>query len=148
MRRISKTSIKGRALDILRDNEGTSIVLVTIIAIIIITGVVILRVTTGSLWASADKQLSQDQAYEMATSLGEAIDSLIDEHKLALDAIYSQGGALMTDNNSGLANSSVSAAVSKVGDDYLVTVSSRVARSEYVFTASYSGSGTSYTRKS
>ena len=53
-------------------NEGSSIVLVTIIAIIIVTGIIILRVTTSSLWASADKQYNQDQAYMAATDKNEA----------------------------------------------------------------------------
>ena len=58
----------------LRGNEGTSIVFVSIIAVIVVTGIIILRVTTSSLWASADKQYNQDQAYMAATTLGEAID--------------------------------------------------------------------------
>ena len=72
MRRKGKKTMRNNYF--LRGNEGSSIVLVTIIAIIIVTGIIILRVTTSSLWASADKQYNQDQAYIAATSLGEAID--------------------------------------------------------------------------
>ena len=64
MRRYNKTSLFKRTSGILRDNEGTSLVLVSIIAIIIITGVVILHVTTSSLWASADLQKYQDQEFD------------------------------------------------------------------------------------
>ena len=77
MRRKGKNAIKNGF--VLRKNEGSSIVLVTIISIIIVTGVIILRVTTSSLWASADKQYNQDQAYMAATSLGEAVDVILYE---------------------------------------------------------------------
>ena len=81
-----KSTLDRRISDILQSENGTSIVFVSIIAIIVITGVVILRVTAGSLWASADKQYSQDKAYLMATSLGESIDALIDDGKIVLDS--------------------------------------------------------------
>ena len=78
MKRFSKTSVIKRTAGILRGNEGTSLILVSIIAILIITCVVILHVTTSSLWASADLQKYQDQAYVLATSMGDSIDDLVD----------------------------------------------------------------------
>ena len=77
MRRISKTSAGRRAAHILKSNDGASIVLVSIIAILVITAVVILRMSTSSLMAGSDKQYRQDQAYMMATSMGASLDNLI-----------------------------------------------------------------------
>ena len=73
MKRYNKTSLIKRTSSILRDNEGTSLLLVAVIAILIITGVVILRMTTTTLWAASDKQQYKDQAYVMATSLGDSL---------------------------------------------------------------------------
>ena len=84
MRRIEKMTIGRRAEGILRDNEGASLVLITVIAIIILTSVVILRVTTSTLWASADKQRTQDKAYVEATTMGASIDYLISDGTINL----------------------------------------------------------------
>ncbi len=145
-----KTSYGRRLTDILRGNEGTSLVLVTIIAIIIITGVVILRVTTSSLWASADKQVYQDQAYELATSMGESVDTLIDEGKIDLSLICGTDAAthqLAADSDTGIPNSEVAVTVRHNGSFYEVVTTAHVARATYIYTATYSGSGTSYTRQ-
>ena len=91
MKRFSKTSVIRRTAGILRGNEGTSLILVSIIAILIITCVVILHVTTGSLWASADLQKYQDQAYVLATSMGDSIDDLVDEGKINIASYNGQG---------------------------------------------------------
>ena len=151
MKRYNKTSLIKRTGSILRDNEGTSLLLVAVIAILIITGVVILRMTTTTLWAAADKQQYKDQAYVMATSLGDSLDQLIvDDKEIDLAAIYaSDDKALFTDNASaGDCNGTVTAVVGKRGENYVVTVTAKVANEqyEYVYTATYSGSGTSYTR--
>ena len=53
MRRKQHNSKQNRVYAVLRDKEGTSLVLVSIIAILVVTGVVILRITTSSLLASA-----------------------------------------------------------------------------------------------
>ena len=84
MKRKNKTSLIDRSSDILRGNEGASIVLVTIIAVIILTCIIVLRVTTSTLWASADKQYNQDQAYMLATTMGATIESLIQDKTIVL----------------------------------------------------------------
>ncbi len=134
-----KTTVSHSISSILRSNEGTSIVLVTIIAILIITGVVILRITTSSLWASADKQYNQDQAYVMATTLGTSVDNLIRDNSINL-ASYSSTVTWNVD-------SSV-ITIAPHGEGYLVTVTSKVGSASYVYSAYYAKSGRSgsYTR--
>ena len=78
MRRIRRDSLIKRTAGILRDNAGASLLLVSIMAIIVLTAVVILRVSTSTFLASSSRQLNQDQAYELAASLGESIDILIE----------------------------------------------------------------------
>lgn len=153
MNRTLKTEPSNRFTAQLRDNEGASIVLVTIIAILIITAVVILRTTTSALWASADKQLNQDQAYEMATSLGNSLDELIVNNKsVALADIAAGNGVIIPETAvSDLANASVSASVKPLNDEdnnrvYIVTVEAKVADATHEFSAQYSGSGTNYQR--
>ena len=149
MRRKKKTSSVCCATDILRNNEGTSLVLVSIIAIIILTGVVILRMTTNALWASADKQYFQDQAYESATSLGESLNSLIVSGQIPLNEYNydSRNTATLID---GLPRG-CSATVTKAIDVYTVIVVSEVGNAEYEYRATYlasnSSSGTRFTRQ-
>lgn len=148
MKRTMKTTPNRGIAAIIRGNEGASIVLVAIIAIIVITGVIILRTTTGALWAASDKQLYDDQAYEMATSLGNALDVLIVKEKcIALDS--SVGSLVPKTSDTGLPNSSIEANVTKEdsGNIYTVTVEAHVAHSTYIYTARYKGSDTSYTRE-
>ena len=151
MRLLNKKKISNRAAAILRGNEGASIVLVTIIAILIVTGVIILRVTTSALWASADKQLNQDQAYEMATSMGNSIDVLIiTEKDIKLDEISQSNGVIInkTDINE-LPDGTIEANVTRDSNTgvYTVTVEAHVAHASYVYTAKYTGSGTNYKRQ-
>lgn len=153
MTRKHKTQSGNRFTAVLRDNEGASIVLVTIIAILIITAVIILRTTTSALWASADKQLNQDQAYEMATSLGNSLDELIVTNKsIALSEIASGTGVIIPKTDvSELAHASVSASVKPLNDEdsnrvYIVTVEAKVANATHYYSAQYSGSGTNYQR--
>lgn len=153
MNRRFKTKPDNRFTAILRGNEGASIVLVTIIAILIITGVIILRTTSSALWASADKQLNQDQAYEMATSMGNSLDGIIVGNKsLDLSSIAAGDGVIIsTTSINGLPNATISASVEPLSKDdnnrvYIVTVEANVATASYSYIAQYSGSGTNYRR--
>jgi len=153
MNRRFKTKPDNRFTAILRGNEGASIVLVTIIAILIITGVIILRTTTSALWASADKQLNQDQAYEMATSMGNSLDGIIVGNKsLDLSSIAAGDGVIISKTSiNGLPNATISASVEPLSKDdnnrvYIVTVEANVATASYSYIAQYSGSGTNYRR--
>lgn len=153
MNRRIKTKPDNRFTAILRGNEGASIVLVTIIAILIITGVIILRTTSSALWASADKQLNQDQAYEMATSMGNSLDGIIVGNKsLDLSSIAAGDGVIISKTSiNGLPNATISASVEPLSKDdnnrvYIVTVEANVATASYSYTAQYSGSGTNYRR--
>ncbi len=149
MKQSSKTESRSLFAVFIKDNEGSSIVLVTIIAILVITAVIILRTTTGSLWATADKQLYSDQAYEMATSLGDSLDVLILDQKVNLSDIYNTNGIIVAETqDTGLPNSTIVATVTLDSDGlYNVSVESHVASSSYIYTAVYRGSGTSYTRQ-
>lgn len=153
MNRRIKTKPDNRFTAILRGNEGASIVLVTIIAILIVTGVIILRTTTSALWASADKQLNQDQAYEMATSMGNSLDGIIVGNKsLDLSSIAAGDGVIISKTSiNGLPNATISANVKPLSKDddnrvYVVTVEANVATATYSYIAQYSGSGTNYQR--
>ena len=149
MKRMNKTLLTHRVVGILRGNEGTSLVFASIIAIIIITSVVILRMTVGSLWASAGKQLNQDQAYEMATSMGETVDALIVSRELRLDGYGVYPHQIAEHSPSALSAATVTVTVSRNTIDsktFDITVEAKVAGAVYVYTATYTGSGTSYTR--
>ena len=145
MKKIEKTSLIKRTTGILRSNDGTSLILVAIIAILVISAVVVLHVTTSSLWASADLQKYQDQAYVMANSMGDSIDDLIAQNKLDLASLSSSGPFI---NDSTLPASSVVAKVEASNGNYVVTVTATAGngKAEYVYTATYTGSGLSYSR--
>ncbi|MCQ2503960.1 MAG: hypothetical protein MJ103_01870 [Saccharofermentans sp.] len=145
MKKIEKTSLIKRTTGILRSNDGTSLILVAIIAILVISAVVVLHVTTSSLWASADLQKYQDQAYVMANSMGDSIDDLIAQNKLDLASLSSSGPFI---NDSTLPASSVVAKVEASNGNYVVTVTATAGngKAEYVYTATYNGSGLSYSR--
>lgn len=130
MRRKGKKTMRNNYF--LRGNEGSSIVLVTIIAIIIVTGIIILRVTTSSLWASADKQYNQDQAYIAATSLGEAIDGLLNE------------GVLPPASIDGIPV--VFTPVDDSEEYYTLTITTSYGNARYNYSATYKKAGTSYHR--
>lgn len=135
--------------DVLRDNEGTSLVLVTIIAIIIVTSVIVLTVNVNTLIASANQQYNQDQAYEAARSMGSSLDDLINEHKLALDSFITESNKevmLVSDNGSFI---EVEAKVKSTSTDtYVITVTANTSNQTYVYSATYCGSGTTYIRVS
>lgn len=151
MRKINKTSLAGRTATILRGNEGTSIVLVTIIAILVITAVVILRMVTSSLLASSDKQYNQDQAYMLATSMGTTIDDLIQEKVIVLTNYTDSNGTVILNNNpSKLPNANVTVTVIPSGlTGYIVNVEAKVGQATYLYSAFYSRAGNSnnYTRQ-
>ena len=144
MKRGNRTSLPYRICEVLHGNDGTSLVLVSIIAIIIITGVVILRVSTSALWASADKQLYQDQAYELATSMGESLNTLVvgdDALDLATFEDYSDSNII------GMPNAKIDVWVdepdpSSDNNSYVLHVRSQVGPAEYIYTATYRASGT------
>lgn len=142
-----KSTLDRRISDILQSENGTSIVFVSIIAIIVITGVVILRVTAGSLWASADKQYSQDKAYLMATSLGESIDALIDDGKIVLDSF--EGANQQVIFYEAVSSETVTATVTQSENGYLIEVRADIPNSIYVYRAFYykSESSNSYLRQ-
>ena len=149
MRKVIKTEQNNRISAILSSKSGASIVLVAIIAILVISAVVVLRITTGALWATADKQLNYDQAYEMATSFGDSLDVLIIKEKAVnLQELCSSGGIIYSDSSvSSLPNAKIDSKVTAEDDGvYVVTVESRVATASYIYRAKYRGAGTNYTR--
>lgn len=151
MRRVNKTSLAGRTASILRDNQGASMVLVTIIAILVITAVIILRMVTSSLLASSDKQYNQDQAYMLATSMGTTIDDLIQEKVIVLTDYNDPNGRVILSNNpSKLPNATVTVTVIPSGSTgYIVNVEAKVGQASYMYSAFYSRAGNSsnYTRQ-
>lgn len=151
MKRIEKMTIRRRTEDILRGNEGTSIVLVTIIAILVITAVIILRMVTSSLLASSDKQYNQDQAYMLATSMGTTIDDLIQQKVIVLTNYTNNSGTVILNNNpSKLPNANVTVTVIPSGQTgYIVNVEAKVGQATYMYSAYYSrtGNSTNYTRQ-
>ncbi|MBP3809218.1 MAG: hypothetical protein ILA15_00680 [Clostridiales bacterium] len=144
MRRISKTSAGLRAAHILKSNDGASIVLVSIIAILVITAVVILRMSTSSLMAGSDKQYRQDQAYMMATSMGASLDNLIVTKTIRLTNYTDPNGTvIITDSPTSIPNSSVTATVTPSGVGYVLQVEAKVAGETYIYSAYYSRAGNS-----
>jgi hypothetical protein len=150
MRRKNKTTLTARTAGILRNNDGTSLVLVTIIAILVIMGVVILRVATSSLWASSDKIYNQDRAYVLANSMGATVDALIHNDPEVLTTCTDPNGTVIVrDYPSQLPRASVVVTVvpslSEAGsvNGYIVKIESKVADSTYVYTAYYVKSGAS-----
>lgn len=153
MRKINRNSLIKRTAQILRNNEGASMVLVSVLAIIVLTAVVVLRVATTTFMASTNRQLNQDQAYELAASLGESINLLIEEDKfliydVTLDeyvtdsdtgvttyykTIYNQNGF------EGLPDASVVAIVTETGDGSgrILEVTADVGSAEYIYTREY-----------
>lgn len=130
-----KTTLRRRVANILLGNEGTSLVLVTIIAILIVTGVVVLRMTTSTLWASADKQYNQDRAYEMATSMGATVDALIADGVVKLDDYQGANRKVIIEDSAG--DGTVVVYVTQSGLHYLIEVQSEVAGATYLYSAYY-----------
>ena len=149
MRRKNMTTMFRRTADILQNNEGASIVLVTIIAVIVVTSVVILNVNANALMSAANKQYNQDQAYEAARSMGEAIDDNINSQNFELSdyADYTENnGYIIADTYE---NISVTVKIERRGlDTYAVIVAAQASCEEYVYTATYYGSAKTYMRLS
>ena len=138
-----KSTIYRNLSEILQNENGASIVLVSIIAIIILTGVVILRVTTSSLWASAGKQYSQDKAYLMATSLGDSIDALVDDGTIVLESYNGMNPTIIFEEE--VSNEKVTATVSQSENGYLIEVKADIPNAVYIYRAFYYKSETSGT---
>ena len=148
MKCMFKKALRRRIAGILRDNEGASIVLVTIISIIIVTGIVILTTSVNTLTASADRQYFQDQAYMAASSMGSSIDSLINSLSLESYEDIDNGVVLVHDDKAGY-NIDVEAKVRRISaDTFVVTVTAKASNETYVYTATYCGSNKNYMRVS
>ena len=141
MRRMRRDNLIKRTTAILGNNEGASLVLVSILAIIVLMSVVILRLATTTFMASSNRQLNQDQAYELAASLGASIDELIDEGKFDLDAIKSDrmgdDNIYYRDTFSGLPKASVKAEIDVEENSKTLIVTAKVGKAQYVYTKEY-----------
>jgi hypothetical protein len=141
MRRIRSDNMIKRTRKILGSNEGASLVLVCILAIIVLTAVVVLRITTSTFLASSNRQLNQDQAYELAASLGESIDIMVERGDYDIfeqtpDTIYDS--VSKGDNFTGLpSGSKVVAEVSDITEGKRLTVTANVGNAEYVYVKDY-----------
>lgn len=150
MKRVRRDNLIKRTAQILSNNEGASLVLVSILAIIVLTAVVILRITTSTFMASSNRQLNQDQAYELAASLGESIDILIErgdyniqDQTVAPDGTSIYSSTANGDNYTGLpSGSTVDAVVTNITEGGEVvgkrlTVKSVVGQAEYTYIKDY-----------
>ena len=142
MKRIRHDNLIKRTASILGDNDGASMVLVAILAIVVLTAVVILRVTTTTFMASANRQLNQDQAYELAASLGASIDRLIEKDKYSIADAPDNTTIYDQKNFTDLPDASVVANVTDIknGGDVvgkLLTITAKVGKAQYVYTKEY-----------
>lgn len=146
-----------RIRGILKSNKGSSLILVAALTVVIIGVTVSLRILAGIIMASANQQLNQDQAYELATSLGNALEARIvngEERnegggegeagtpKKAL--LELKDGVLVPemDGFSGMPDARVRADVEEdvEKDRYVVTVEAHVGKAVYFWTGIYQGS--------
>ena len=143
MKRMRRDNLIERTAAILGNNEGASLVLVSILAILVLLSVIILRLATTTFMASSNRQLNQDQAYELAASLGSSIDALIENGDYDLDAITEDK---MGDDNiyscnsfDDMPNTSVMVEVDVDNDNHTKTiiVTAKVKNSQYVYTKEY-----------
>lgn len=117
--------------------------LVSILAIIVLSAVLILRIATTSFMASSNRQLNQDQAYELAASLGSSIDILISEGKLDLDdypsttIIYSKESGFANLPKPGNGLKMLEAKIIVKSDVKTVQVTANVGKAHYVYTKEY-----------
>ena len=135
MKRMRKGKIIERTARILGSNEGASLVLVSILAIIVLTAVIILRVTTTTFMASANRQLNQDQAYELAASLGASIDVLINDGDL--DPADIIGTFYSEDKFENMTKASVEAKMTDGEKVRTLTVTAKVGKAQYTYTKEY-----------
>lgn len=143
MKRMRRDNLIKRTAAILGNNEGASLVLVSILAILVLLSVVILRLATTTFMASSNRQLNQDQAYELAASLGSSIDALIENGDYNLDAITEDK---MGDDNiyscnsfEDMPNSSVMVEVDVDENNHTKTIiiTAKVKNAQYVYTKEY-----------
>ena len=138
MRRIRHDNLIKRTAEVLGSNEGASLVLVSVLAILVLVAVVILRLATTTFMASANRQLNQDQAYELAASLGASIDDLIESGKYDLDSVTTNKDIYSHGTFSGLpANSSVVARIEVEEHVKILIVTANVGKAQYVYTKEY-----------
>ena len=135
MKRMRKGKIIERTAKILGNNEGASLVLVSVLAIIVLTAVIILRVTTTTFMASANRQLNQDQAYELAASLGASLDVLINDGDL--DPADIIGTFYSEDKFENMPNASVTATMTDGTVVRTLTVTATVGKAQYTYTKEY-----------
>ena len=134
-----------RISKILKSNNGSSLVLVSALTIIIVALTVSLRIAAGMIMSSANKQLNQDQAYELAVSLGNSLESRIlnaDTENGTPTQLPLSDGATLVDMSGfdGMPDAEVEAVVSKDADRYVLTVTSNVGKATYIWTGIYKGS--------
>ena len=142
MKRIRRDNLIKRTASVLGNNDGASLVFAAIVAIIVLTAVVILRVTTTTFMASANRQLNQDQAYELAASLGSSIDELIEDERIDLSTFSSDTTLLDTEAANykfeNMSNASVKAEiVVKTDLVKILKVTANVGKAQYVYTKEY-----------
>ena len=131
---------------ILKSNRGSSLVLVSVLTVIIIALTVSLRIAAGMIMSSANDQLNQDQAYELAVSPGNSLESRIinpNTNTGAAAGLELTDGAELVDMTGfdGMPEAKVKAVVSKDGADrYVLTVTSNVGKAKYIWTGIYKGS--------
>ena len=147
----------------LKSNKGSSLILVAALTVVIIGVTVSLRILSGIIMASANQQLNQDQAYELATSLGNALEERIinGEKKketggegevvtpkkalLDLGAVIDQKKGILVpkmEGFDGMPEAYVIAIVEKDAemDRYVVTVEGHAGKAVYFWTGIYQGS--------
>ena len=132
--------------ELIKSNKGTSLVLVAALTVVIVALTVALRVAAGMIMASANMQLNQDQAYELAVSLGDTLEEKIlnpdsaNNKKTCLELV--PGTELVNMSGfDGMPDASVVANVSK--DDqgrFVLTITSKVGKATYIWTGTYKGS--------
>ena len=118
--------------------------LISALTVIIIALTVSLRIAAGMIMASANNQLNQDQAYELAVSLGNSLESRIinPDGDKATGLVLNAGDKLVDMSDfDGLPKSNVTAEVKKDGTDrYVLTVTSKVGSASYIWKGIYKGS--------
>ena len=141
MKKVRNDNLIKRTAQILSNNEGASLVLVSILAIIVLTAVVILRITTSTFMASSNRQLNQDQAYELAASLGESIDILIErgDYDIQTEDSGNEIYSSITNGNNfgGMPDAKVVAIVTDISDGKRLTVTANVGAAEYIYIKDY-----------
>ena len=137
MRRIRRDNLFKRTAAILGNNEGASLVLVSVLAILVLMSVIILRLATTTFMASSNRQLNQDQAYELAASLGSSIDALIENGDYDLDTVTSSKDIYTHGTFSGLPNSSLTAHIDVSDQVKKLTITAKVGKAQYVYTKEY-----------